>query len=435
MISDPAVIALLGIGLLLVLMALGMPISFAMALVGVGGIAAILNSTAALHMLSTTIWNEFTSYALTVIPLFILMGQIAYHSGVTERLYTTSRAWFGRLPGGIVAMTLVTSAGFAAICGSNTATAATMSSVALPEMRKYGYNLPFGAGAIAAGATLGVVIPPSVVMIVIAVQTQQSVLALFLAGIVPGVITLALMLLIGFVVCMVKPGMGPPGERASFLIKLKSLGGAVEAAILFVAVIGGLLIGWFTPSEAGAVGAFVALVMGVGRGTLGREGFKKAIEETIRIAAMVMMLITGAFLFGKFMIISRVPFALAHWAASLGVSSYVILIIVLIIYAIAGALMDALGFLVVSLPIFFPLGVTLGFNPIWYSLLLCLVTTFGAISPPIGINAFVVNGFAPEVSLSKIFKSASLFSAAYIVCIVAVIRYPALATALPHSLM
>jgi tripartite ATP-independent transporter DctM subunit len=426
--------AIIGIVVLLVFMALGLPISFAMIVVGVGGVAMILNWPAALQLLASSIWSEYTTYALTVIPLFILMGQLAYHSGVTERLYATARAWFGRMPGGVVGTTLATSAGFAAICGSNTATAATMSSVAMPEMRKYGYNLPFGASSIAVGATLGVVIPPSVVMIVLAVQTQQSVLALFLAGIVPGLIALGVMLIIGFAVCLLNPDMGPPGGRVSILTKIKSLNGIIEAVILFAIIIGGLIVGWFTPTEAGAAGSAAALVMGVARRSLGIKGIARALEETIRIAAMVLLLIAGAVLFGKFMILSRAPFMLAQWTTSLGIAPFAVLGIVLIIYAIAGALMDALGFLIVSLPVFFPLGLALGFDPIWYATLLCLVTTFGAISPPIGVNVFIVKSFSPEVTLFQIFKYAVMFSIAYLVCIVAVVYYPQLATALPGAL-
>ncbi|HUW37610.1 MAG TPA: TRAP transporter large permease subunit, partial [Rhodocyclaceae bacterium] len=274
-------------------MAVGMPIAFAMLLAGLLGNAYLLSVPAATHLLSTNVWEQFSSYGLSVIPLFVLMGQFAYRAGVTERLYDAAYKWVGRLPGGLASTTIAACAGFSAICGSNSATTATMGTIALPEMRRYRYDSALSTGAIAVGGTLGVVIPPSVVMIVIAVQTEQSLLRLFLAGIVPGLILTLLFMLTVLTMCLRNPELGPLGPVTSLKEKLVSLSGVIETLILFALVIGGLYLGWFTPTEAGAAGAFGAMVIGLVRRSLSLQGIIQSIIESVRISSMVVMLIAG----------------------------------------------------------------------------------------------------------------------------------------------
>ncbi len=432
---DSTVVAALGLVVMFGLMALGMPIAFAMLLAGVLGNAWLLSGPAATHLLATNVWEQFSSYGLSVVPLFVLMGQFAFRAGITERLYDAAYKWFGRLPGGLAGTTIAACAGFSAICGSNSATAATMGTIALPQMRRYGYDRALSTGAVAVGGTLGVVIPPSVVMIVIAVQTEQSLLRLFLAGIVPGLLLTVLFLGTVLAVCARRPALGPPGPATTLREKIASLWGVLETLVLFLLVIGGLYFGWFTPTEAGAAGAFGALAIGLARGGLRMPAIVQATAETLRISAMVVLLITGAVLFGRFLTVSRLPFELADWAASLPVPPAVILLVVVGIYLVGGALMDALGFLVVTVPIFFPLAAALGYDPIWFTILLTVVTTMGAVTPPVGVNVFIVNGLAPDVPIQTIFFGVMYFLLAYLVCIALMWLAPATVLLLPNLML
>ena len=432
---DPMAAALVGLAVMSALMLFGMPIAFTMLLAGVLGNAYLLSVPAATHLLATNVWEQFSSYGLSVIPLFVLMGQFAYRGGVTERLYDAAYKWVGHLPGGLAGTTVAACAGFSAICGSNSATTATMGTIALPEMRRYGYDPALATGAVAVGGTLGVVIPPSVVLIVIAVQTEQSLLRLFLAGIVPGLLLTALFLLTIVGLCMRNPKLAPLGPVASMKEKLVALSGIVETLILFSLVIGGLYFGWFTPTEAGAAGAFGALAIGLVRRSLSLRGIVLSIIESVRISAMVVLLITGAVLFGRFLTVSRLPFELADWAAALPVAPFVILLVVLAIYIIGGALMDALGFLVVTIPIFFPLGVALGYDPVWYTMVLTIVTTMGAITPPVGVNVFIAHGLAPEIPIHTIFRGVSYFLIAFALCIALMWAFPAIVLWVPNAML
>lgn len=432
---DPITAALVGLVVMSALMLFGMPIAFTMLLAGVLGNAYLLSIPAATHLLATNVWEQFSSYGLSVIPLFVLMGQFAYRAGVTERLYVAAYKWVGRLPGGLACTTVAACAGFSAICGSNSATTATMGTIALPEMRRYGYDSALSTGAVAVGGTLGVVIPPSVVLIVIAVQTEQSLLRLFLAGILPGLLLTGLFLLTIVAMCLRNPKLAPLGPVVGLKEKLVALSGIIEALILFSLVIGGLYFGWFTPTEAGAAGAFGALVIGVVRRSLSLRGIVMSIIESVRISAMVVLLITGAVLFGRFLTVSRLPFELAEWAAALPVAPFVILLVVLTIYIIGGALMDALGFLVVTIPIFFPLGVALGYDPVWYTIVLTIITTMGAITPPVGVNVFIAHGLAPEIPIHTIFRGVTYFLIAFALCIALMWVFPSVVLYLPNAML
>lgn len=432
---DAPLAALVGLAIMFAFMALGMPIAFAMVLAGLLGNAFILSTGAATHLLATNLWEQFSSYSLSVVPLFVLMGQFAFRAGMTERLYAAAYSWVGALPGGLASTTVAASAGFSAICGSNSATTATMGTIALPEMRRYGYAPSLSTGAVAVGGTLGVVIPPSVVLIVIAVQTEQSLLRLFLAGIVPGLLLTALLVLTIIALCLRNPALGPVGPTTSLSDKLVALGGVLEALALFVLVIGGLFGGFFTPTEAGAAGAFGALLIGLVRRKLSLKTIVLAINETLRISSMVVLMIAGAVLFGRFLTVSRLPFELAQWAASLPVSPEMILLVVLLIYLIGGALMDGLGFLVVTTPIFFPLALALGFDPVWFTIMLTLVTTMGAVTPPVGVNVFIVNALAPEVSIDKILRGVAYFMLAYFACIALIWCFPGIVLYLPGAML
>jgi tripartite ATP-independent transporter DctM subunit len=432
---DPIWVAAIGLLVMFGLMLVGMPIAFAMLLAGVFGNAVLISAGAATHLLATNVWEQFSAYGLSVVPLFVLMGQIAYRAGMTERLYNAAYTWVGHLPGGLAGTTIAACAGFSAICGSNSATTATMGTIALPEMRRFRYDPALSAGAVAVGGTLGVVIPPSVVLIVIAVQTEQSLLRLFLASLVPGVMLTGLFLATVVLLCLRQPQLGPLGPRTAWRAKLVSLTGMLEALLLFGLVIGGLYLGWFTPTEAGAAGAFGALAIGLARRRLSVGALVLAVGETLRISSMVVLLIAGAVLFGRFLTVSRLPFDLADWAASLPVWPGVVLLVVMGIYVIGGMLMDALGFLVVTIPIFYPLAAALGYDPVWYTVMLTIITTMGAVTPPVGVNVFIVKGLAPDIPVHTIFRGIAYFLVAYAACLSLMWLYPDTVLYLPRTLL
>ncbi len=420
------------ISLLGVLFFLGMPVSFAMAIVGFCGFWYVVSFKAAINMVGTDIWGTFSSYGLTVVPLFIFLGYLAFNSGIAERLYRAAYKWFGHWRGGLAIATIGADELFAAICGSNTATAATMGAIALPQMNKYNYDTRLSSGTVVTGGTLGTVMPPSVVLIIIGLQTEQSIIKLFLAGILPAILLGILFVLTIVVLCRIKPEFGPAGPKTDFKEKIKSLTGIIEAIVIFIIVIGGLYAGLFTPTEAGAVGVFFALIVTLVTRRLSWKGLASSVVDTLKISAMVFFLVTGAIIFGRFLAVTRLPFIVADFAASLPVSPYIILFIVLLIYLIGGCFIDSLGFLVLTIPIFFPLGMKLGFDPIWYAIILTMVTTMGAITPPVGVNIYVVKALAPDIELATIFKSVSFFLMACILCIIILIIFPQIVLIIPQ---
>jgi C4-dicarboxylate transporter DctM subunit len=432
---DPAVVGIIGIIILvMVLFFVGMPVGFAMAVVGFCGFSYVVSFPAAANMIGVDIWSTFSGYGLTVVPLFIFMGYLAFNAGIAERLYDAAYRWMGHWRGGLAIATIGADELFAAICGSNTATAATMGAVALPQMKKYNYDTRLSSGTVVTGGTLGTVMPPSVVLIIIGLQTEQSIVKLFLAGILPAVVLGLLFVVTISLLCRLYPQYGPAGPRFSLAERIKSLIGVIEALTIFVLVIGGLYVGLFTPTEAGAAGVFFTLIVSVATRRLSWEGLIDSVRETLKISCMVYMLVTGAIIFGRFLAVTRLPFMVADFAAALPVSPYVILAIVLVIYLLGGCFMDSLGFLVLTIPIFFPLGMALNFNPIWYSILLTMVTTMGAITPPVGVNIYVVKALAPDISLATIFKSVSFFLVACLVSIFILILFPQIVLVIPNMM-
>ena len=426
-------IGIIGILILLaVMIVLQMPVGFSMAVVGFCGLWYVTGLDSALSMIGTETWSNFSSYGLTVIPLFILMGTICFHSGVNKNLYDTAYKWFGRTRGGIAMATVMACAGFAAICGSHNATAATMTTVALPEMKKYNYNKALSAGSIACGSTLGVVIPPSVVLIIYGIQTGQSIGKLFWGSTLPGILMTILFSLTIYLLCVKHPEWGPGGPKVTLIEKIKAIPGATEMIILFGLVMGGLYTGAYTPTEAGAAGAFFALVIaGAVRRKLTWKGFVTAIVDALKVTCMVIVIVWGAVIFGRFLTISRLPFVAVDFVSTLKVPPYMIMIFILIIYAIAGMVMDALGFLLISIPIFFPMAIQLGYDPIWFGCILTVVTTMGAVTPPVGICAYVVSGMAEDIPLSTVFKGVLWFIPAYAVTMAIIIIFPQISLFLP----
>lgn len=420
--------------LLVVIFFLRMPVGFAMAIIGFLGFWKMVNLQAALGMIGDQTWDVLSSYGLTVIPLFILMGQVCFYSGVNERMYRAAHAWLGHIRGGLAMATILACAGFAAICGSNTATAATMSSVALPEMKKYAYSPMFSSGVVASGATLGVLIPPSVVLIIIGLQTGQSIGILFWASLGPGLLLCLSFLLAIWAACTRNPGLGPGGEKTGWSLRLRSLSGAVEMLILFALIMIGLMAGFFTPTEAGAAGAALALIISLAGRRLSWPDLWRAFDDTLRISCMIMVIILGAVIFGRFLTVTRLPYEVSGLVASLSISPVIVMACIFCIYLLGGAIMDALALLLITIPIFFPVAQSLGYDPVWFSVWITLVTTMGAVTPPVGINTFIVASMDQDVSLGMVYKGVTMLLPCFVFCVALLLFWPDLALWLPRVL-
>ncbi|MEN6384315.1 MAG: TRAP transporter large permease [Phycisphaerales bacterium] len=426
-------IGLIGIAaLMFVLFMTATPVSFAMAVIGFFGFCWVVSFDAAVNMVGSVLWSTFSKYDLTVIPLFVLMGQIVFYSGINEKLYNAAYNWIGHIRGGIAMATVMACSLFAAICGSNTATAATMATVALPQMKKFKYHHQLSTGSVAAGSTLGVVIPPSVVFILIGLSTEQSIVKLFYGGFGAGLVLTALLIANVAIICSIKPKWGPTGGKVDFKTKIKSLSGTVEVIILFALILTGLYTGFFTPAEAGGAGAFLALIIAAARRQMSVKQFISALKDTLRASCMVMMIVAGAMIFGKFLAVTRMPYNLADWVITLAVPKIVIMMAIFLIYVIGGMIMDALALLIITIPIFFPVATSLGYDPLWFGVTITVITTFGAISPPVGAVTFVVASIAKDVPMKEVFKGVSIFTPAYIVCIILLMMFPKIATFLPN---
>jgi tripartite ATP-independent transporter DctM subunit len=424
-------VGVLGIAALLALFLLKVPIAFAMAAVGFVGFATLGGVDPAMSLLAQEIYETLSSFPLSVIPMFILMGSFAFASGISERLFSTTYTWVGGLRGGLTMATVLACAGFAAICGSTAATAATMGKIALPEMKKYKYDDTLATGTVAAAGTLGILIPPSTVLLVYAILTEESIGKLFIAGIVPGIILSLMFVGVVAVLCARNPAAGPPGEATTWGAKLKATRGITDAALLFALAIGGLMLGWFSPTQAGAIGAAGALLIGLFRGTLTWKGFVETGKDGLLTSCMVLFIIAGAIVFGRFMAVSKLPFLLAEWVGDLPIHRMAIIAIILFIYFIGGFFMDSMAFMVVTLPIFFPVVMKLGFDPIWFGVMMVLLGEMGVITPPVGVNVFVIKGIAPDVPLGKIFKGIFPFLYALILLTIVILFFPGVATFLP----
>jgi len=425
-------IGLAGCLLLLVLLLSSMPVAIAMMLAGTVGFVAAVSPAAAMSMLTAEVYDTFTSYSLTVIPLFVLMGQVAFHTGISRRLFHTAYQWMGHWPGGMAISTVGACTAFGAICGSGPATAATMASVVLPEMKRYGYDMKLAAGTVAAGGTLGMMIPPSVVFIVYAILTEQSIGQLFIAGIGPGILIAVLFCLTILMLCRKHPQLGPAGPRMPLKEKLRSLAGVSETLILFFAVIGGMFGGLFTPTEAAAIGAAGAIVIALCRKKLTLTMLSRSLQETVRTSCMVMFIVTGAVIFGRFLAITRIPYELASFLASLPLPAWVIMGFIILFYLAAGCFVDALGLIMLTIPIFYPVVLDLGFDPIWFGVIIVAVTQMGVITPPVGVNVYVVGGIERDIPLQMIFEGALPFLWALIASVILLILFPQITLFLPH---
>jgi len=431
---DPTTVGLIGLVILIAVLFSRMPVGFGMALVGFVGFSYLVSLEAALRLLAKDFFATFSSYSLTVVPLFILMGQIAFHAGISRRLYDSAYTFLGSFPGGLAMATIGACAGFAAICGSTNAAAATMATVALPEMKRYGYNMELATGTVAAGGSLGILIPPSVIFIIYGIMTEQSIGKLFAAGILPGILLSMLFIFTIYARVRLKPTLGPPGPKTNLGEKARSLTGLLEMFLIFGLVMGGLFKGFFTPTEAGAAGAFITLMIAVGRREIRWEQFLMAIKESVRISCMIMVIVAGATVFGHFLAVTRIPYLTADWVAGLPLPPWAVMGVIIFIYLLGGCFMDSLAMILLTIPIFYPIAVNLGYDPIWFGVIIVLITEMGVITPPVGVNVYVVSGVAKDVPLEVIFKGILPLLGALIVCAIVLIIAPNIALFLP-SLM
>ncbi|RLC21778.1 MAG: C4-dicarboxylate ABC transporter permease [Deltaproteobacteria bacterium] len=434
---SPTLIGIIGIAIMILMFLTRMPVAFVMAVVGFVGFSIMITPHAGLVLLSRNVYEVFGSYDLTTIPLFILMGQLGFNSGISKRLYDVGYKFLGSTRGGLAMATVSACTAFGAVCGSSPATAATMATVGLPEMKRYNYDDELATGSVASGGGIGMIMPPSVVLIIYGILTEQSIGQLFVAGIFPALLVTLLFIIAIYIRCRINPEQGPCGEKFTWTQKFKALMGLGETLAVFTLVIGGIFIGLFTPTEAAAIGAFGILVIAIIRKQISWAGFVKSLLETLRTSCMVMMLIAGAVIFGKFLAVTRIPFEIAGWVAELQMAPFLVMAVVIMIYFIGGCFMDALAFVTLTVPIIFPVVMELGYDPIWFGIIIVMVTEMGVITPPVGINVYVVYGVAKnvleqEIPLEKIFKGILPFLIAVIVGVIILIIFPKIILFLPQ---
>jgi tripartite ATP-independent transporter DctM subunit len=427
-------VAIIGFVLLFVLMLLRVPIGMAMGLVGVGGFAYLSGGGPALKIVGHTTMRTVTDFNFAVVPLFLLMGSFATTSGMSRELFRAANGFVGHLRGGLGIATIAACGGFAAICGSSVATAATFSRVAYPEMRRFGYPQSFATGVIAAGGTLGIMIPPSTVFAVYGLITEQDVGKLFIAGVIPGILAILMYMVTISVIGAVKPGFLPAGPRSTWKERIVGLREVWATILLFAFVIGGIYGGMFTATEAAGMGAGGAFIIGVLRGKLSRADILRSLLEATRTTAAVFTILIGAILFGYFLTITQTPQKLTEFLVNLGIGRYGVLSLILLMYLVLGCLMDALAMIILTVPIIFPVIKQLGFDPIWFGVVIVMTVELGLIHPPVGMNIFVIKSVIEDVKISTIFYGVFPFIITDLIRLAILVAFPIIALWLPSHM-
>ena len=428
------VVGIVGLGVVLGLFLTGIELGFAMAIVGFVGFAYIKSLDAAFNLLAQDVFDVFASYGFTVIPLFVLMGQIAFNAGIAKRLYDASYKFIGHIPGGLAMATVVGATAFKAICGSSPATVATFASVAVPEMDRYGYSKKLSTGIVATVGTLGILIPPSVTLIIFGMITEQSIGRLFLAGIVPGLIISFFFIAVIYGWCKINPSIGPKGLRSTWKERFVALPEVTWVVIIFLLVIGGLMKGFFTPAEAGSVGTFGVLLLALLKKDMNFKRFVKSVGESLSTACMVLMLIAGSTILGHFLAVTKIPMLAADWVVQLPLNRYIIVILISLIYQVGGSFIDDLAFMILATPIFFPAILKLGFDPIWFGIIIAITVMIGAVIPPVALCVFVVRNIT-KVPFGVIYSGVYPFLISLIVCGILLFLFSQIALFLPSVLM
>ena len=423
-------IGILSLVLLLLLFATGIELGFAMALVGFVGFAYLNGFQPAMQLVGRDIYEVITNYGYTVFPLFILMGQVGFNAGIAQRLYDAAHKFIGHIPGGLAMATVLGATGFKTICGSSAATSATFASVAIPEMDRYGYDRKLSTGIVATVGSLGCIIPPSVVLIIYGIITQQSIGKLFIAGIIPGLIIAFLFLGIIYGWVKINPKIAPMSERSTWKARIRTLPEVAWIMLVFFMVVGGIMWGWFTPTEAGAMGTFAVLVLAVVKRNISFNGYVKSVREALQTAGMILMLIAGSAVFGHLIAVTNIPQKTADWLVALPLNRYLIMILICFVYEIGGSFIDDLAFMILATPIFFPAAMKLGFDPIWYGIVIGVVVMIGVVIPPVAVCVFVVSNITKE-PIGRIYKGVAPFLISLVLVWGLLFVFPQLALWLP----
>jgi C4-dicarboxylate transporter, DctM subunit len=427
-------VGIVGLFLLLALFMTGIDLAFAMAIIGFVGFAYLRSFEGACSMIATDMFEVLSSYSLTVIPLFIFMGQVAFHAGIAKKLYNAADRFIGHVPGGLAIATVAGATMFKAVCGSSPATTATFASVAVPEMERFGYSKKLSAGTVAVAGTLGVLIPPSVSLIVFGIITEQSIGKLFLAGLLPGLLIAFFFALVILVWCRIDPTLGPKGKASSWKERLASLTEVIWPMVIFIVVIGGLMKGFFTPTEAGSIGTFAVLLLALIRRNLDLNGYVDAVKEGLKTACMVLMLIASSMIMGHFLAVTRIPVLAADWITQLPFNRYIIMLLIILVYEVGGSFIDDFAFMILATPIFLPAVLKLGFDPIWYGIIIGITVMIGGVIPPVALNVFIVKNIT-KVPFNTIYAGVYPFLIALITGAILICIFPQIALFLPSILM
>jgi tripartite ATP-independent transporter DctM subunit len=425
---------IIGLLILVLVFLTGMELAFVMAVVGFVGFAYLVDFGAACNLLVKDFFDTFTSYGFTVIPLFVLMGQVASNADIAKRLYTAAHKWVGHIPGGLAMTTVVGATLFKAMCGSTLATTATFSGIAIPEMDRYGYDKKLSTGVVASVGTLGMLIPPSLVLIIYGIVVEQSIGRLFLAGIVPGLLISLFFIFVIYGWVKINPAIAPGSRKAPLIERLRALPEFIWVALIFIVVIGGLMSGIFSPTEAGTIGTAAVLVLAASRRALGWKILVKSFDESLRTACMVLFLIWGSSVLGHFLTITNIPFIAADWVVGLPLPPWSIMILVILIYLLGGSFIDDLAFMILATPIFYPAVVKLGYDPIWFGIQIGITIMIGVIIPPVAICVFVVKNIT-GVPFGVIYKGVLPFLLSLIACAALLFLFPDIATFVPNYFM
>jgi C4-dicarboxylate transporter, DctM subunit len=431
---DPTLLSSLILVLMFVLLFCGMPIGFAMGLSAFVGTLLLIDVQAALSLLGQTAYDTAVTYNLSVVPMFVLMGYIAGNARLSEALYRACNAWLGHRRGGLALATIGACGGFAAICGSSIATAATMAQIALPEMRRYNYDDRLATGSVAAGGTIGILIPPSIIMVIYGLLTETSISKLFLAGFLPGLLTVAGFMVTIAVMTRLDPRLGAPAAPATQRERLLVLRDVWGPTALFLLVIGGLYFGVFSPTEAAGIGAVGALALSFLNRSFSRAMLSASLLDTVKTTAQIFTILIGAILFNNFLILASMPTIVSGWITGLPLGKTAILLVIIGMYFILGCLLDSLAMILLTIPIVFPIVSALGYDPIWFGIIIVMVVELGLITPPIGMNVFVIKGIARDVPLYTIFRGVTPFIVAQIILIGVLIAFPEIALWLPSTM-
>jgi C4-dicarboxylate transporter, DctM subunit len=427
---NEVVVGLIGLTLLLAFFLTGIELGFAMIVIGFFGFGYLISFDAAFNMVAKDVFDTFESYNLTVVPLFILMGQIAFNAGIARRLYDTAHKFIGHIPGGLAIATVAGATIFKAISGSSVATAATFSSVAVPEMDRFGYSKKLSTGIVATVGTLGILLPPSVVLIIFGVITQQSIGKLFVAGIIPGLLIAFFFVLVIVGWCKIDPSVGPVGQRFSWKERLRSLPEVIWPIVIFLVIIGGLLNGFFTPTEAGSVGTFAVILLSFAKRDVDIRKTAKSVMESLVTATMVLLLLAGSGVLGHFLAVTKIPMLVSDWVVQLPVHRSIIMFFITLIYLLGGSFIDDLAFMVLATPVFFPAVLKLGYDPLWFGMMIAVTVMVGIVIPPVAINVFVVKNIT-KVPIGVVYAGVYPFLVSLVFCGILLFLFPQLATYLP----